>query len=636
MTYPIAFKAGSAVTDTGDPLLNSWILAWDVKKIVSGEITDLFNANIFYPYKKTLAYSEHMFSNALIALPVTVITGNPLLAYNFVLLFSFFMSGFGMYLLGQYLTGSAAAGIVAGITFAFSPFMFDHLPHLQVISAGWIPIAFLFLHKFFKEESYKNLLLFTLFYLLQVLANGHYALYLTLFSGCYILYHVIRQRKYKDFKFLRKMALFALLVVIIAGPFFYPYIVLRSEMGFVRKYVMSADVTSFLTVNPMNWLYGRVIALPSYFYRGESSLFPGIIVLILAMIGLKSSIQKNKKHIGPSNTGKGIVFHLPLKWIVNLFIVFYITLIGVILVTGGFDHSLRIRAHNLNRPLMFLMMLVFLRFIIESRARHRVVGLIRSLKEPAPIYFFILLSAFLFSFGKDGPYILLYKFVPGFDGLRVATRFHIFVMFSLGVFAAFGYKALFSGLKGFKKSAVFCLTVCLLIVEYFSMPLHVDAVPVKNDIPMVYQWLAKQDEDFAIIELPIPKQKLFWKDIWKVYYSAYHWKKLLNGYSGYFSPLYLEMRERMQRFPSEQTLKDLKSIDIKYIILHSSSYDPVEWQKILAGMPRFDKETRFIKRFEEDYVYELLDGEKVEKWSLSTGKLITLPKDGWTVNRAIF
>lgn len=129
-----------------------------------------------------------MFTQSLIALPVLLLIKNPIFAYNFILLFSFITSGFGMYLLASYLTKNTSAGVIAGIIFAFSPFMLAQLSHLHIITAGGIPLAFLFLHKFFEDESYKHLLLFTLFYLLQILANGYFALYLTLFSGLYILY----------------------------------------------------------------------------------------------------------------------------------------------------------------------------------------------------------------------------------------------------------------------------------------------------------------------------------------------------------------------------------------------------------------------------------------------------------------
>ena len=50
MTYPIPLKMSSTVRDPGDPLLNTWILAWDVRQITNMDIKNFFNANIFYPH----------------------------------------------------------------------------------------------------------------------------------------------------------------------------------------------------------------------------------------------------------------------------------------------------------------------------------------------------------------------------------------------------------------------------------------------------------------------------------------------------------------------------------------------------------------------------------------------------------
>src|SRR5688500_12301583 len=57
--------------DLGDSLLNMWILAWDCEQILAilggdlSRIPDFFDGNIFYPAPLTLAYSEHLFAQAI-------------------------------------------------------------------------------------------------------------------------------------------------------------------------------------------------------------------------------------------------------------------------------------------------------------------------------------------------------------------------------------------------------------------------------------------------------------------------------------------------------------------------------------------------------------------------------------------
>ena len=72
--------------DLGDSLLNAWILAWDADQLLRflagdlGALRNFWNANIFYPEPLTLAYSEHLFAQAVQILPVYALTGNIILS----------------------------------------------------------------------------------------------------------------------------------------------------------------------------------------------------------------------------------------------------------------------------------------------------------------------------------------------------------------------------------------------------------------------------------------------------------------------------------------------------------------------------------------------------------------------------
>ncbi len=93
-THPLILHAGVAVEDWHDALLNVWIMAWDAHQLTVAPL-HLFNANIFYPNPQALAFSEILLSQALVGMPITLATGNPVLAYNLVLLSTFCFSGLG-------------------------------------------------------------------------------------------------------------------------------------------------------------------------------------------------------------------------------------------------------------------------------------------------------------------------------------------------------------------------------------------------------------------------------------------------------------------------------------------------------------------------------------------------------------
>ncbi len=91
---------GSVALDLGpDTRLFLWTLGWDVHAFSTAPL-DIFDANIFHPEPRTLAYSEHQIGSALFAAPLVWGTGNLVLAMNAVLLLSCFLSGWFAYVLG--------------------------------------------------------------------------------------------------------------------------------------------------------------------------------------------------------------------------------------------------------------------------------------------------------------------------------------------------------------------------------------------------------------------------------------------------------------------------------------------------------------------------------------------------------
>src|SRR5262249_29704838 len=100
--------------DGGDSILNSWILAWDAHALFDPQLR-VWDAPIFYPVKNALAFSEAMFGNLWITLPVQYLTGNSVLAFHSLVFTSFLLGAYFTFLLVRALTGSFPAGLVAGL-----------------------------------------------------------------------------------------------------------------------------------------------------------------------------------------------------------------------------------------------------------------------------------------------------------------------------------------------------------------------------------------------------------------------------------------------------------------------------------------------------------------------------------------
>jgi hypothetical protein len=573
MTYPLALRLGTGVRDLGDGLLTSWIMSWDVREITRLDLAHYFDANIFFPNTRTLAYSEHLFTQSLATLPVRIFSSNPLLAHNIVLLLAYLTSALGMYALARHLTKSRFGGIVAGLVFAFSPFMFSHFVHIQSVTAGGIPLAFFFLHRYFETGRTREAVFFALASSFQALANGYYALYLGFFAGLSILIMAAARKKILAPRFWLDMLAAAAIIAVLVGPFAYQYVRVGKDMGFTRNIGSPASLTSFLAASPTNRLYG---ALTERFQTPEKHLFPGVLAFILSAAGLASlAIRRRYSPASGSPSKKGNPPSPP-----------------------------------------------------ESASGRASPALL------AIIYGLITLLAFLFTFGANGPYVLLYKFLPGFNGLRVPARFQIFVMFGISVLAAFGARSLFEKLRGKGRVLVSGLLPLLILAEYAAFPIPLQDFPPGKTIPPVYRWLAGQKDDGAVLELPLPPPRfgIGLVECPRLFFSTLHWHNLVNGYSGFFPPVYDELLRRWREFPIEQNIRDAEDLGVRYLIIHGDEFPEEARAALTAYLVGLAPKVRETGRFGEDAVFEFVSVRGAEVPPAATTQLRPVARaPGWRV-----
>ena len=641
-TYPLVLSParqlrGTSIDALGDPLLNVWTLSWDVRKISRLDFRGFFDANIFYPQPGTLLYSEHLLPQALMALPVVMASGNPVLAYNIVFLLGFILSAWGMYLLARHLTGSDAAGIAAGMIYGFCPFLMSHLYQIQILTAWGIPFAFLCLHRYFEKGRLGSILLFTVFYVLQSLANGYYALYLTLFSGLWIVYWALIKKKYVSARFWAHMAIFGAIAAATTGPFFMAYSKIHRDMAFVREIDFAARLTSFLAAPGINRLYGRITAP---FVKPEGELFPGIMAAVLGIIAAFALLKSRRMTFaGVSGPERALIL---VRRALNLLIVISAVLAVAISLRGGVDLNIFgarvLSAHNLDRLLKFLGVLIVFRLLL---------GLFSGLRRPNPAYpderhllgySAILVLSVLFTFGANGPYEYLYKYLPGFQAVRVAARFDIFVMFALAVLAAFGLTSVLKKFPGGKRAMV-VVVLLLIAIEYASIPVPMTSIPLKNEIPEIYRWLAAAPKPGVLVELPLPRYDAGTasQEAARMYWSIFHRNALLNGYSGWFPPLYTEICRRWEKLPFEQLIKDLQALNVDYVVIHSADLQERKWLKLgqdlgsLLGV-RLELLGIFTG---DDYLFKMLSDRVEAGRPAPPLSLKKIPREGWTAHASV-
>lgn len=279
--------------DKWDGLLHTWIMAWDSHKLLTG-IGGLFDANIFYPIKDSLAYSDHLFASALIFFPVYVITDNPVLAHNFVMLLSFVLCGVAMMWLAMRLGLGPLLAFLAGFIYAFSPWRFGQMGHAaQLLPHFYTPLAIGALLLLIETKKTRWAVLLAVASTLQMLSS-FYLGYMML-TGLGIVAACKLKAIFKNPKeILVKLTAASLISGALIYPFSVPYMKVQRDMGLVRTIdecrELSADALDYFSPPRWNRLWGKNLSdlMKNRFSisPNEQRLFLGVTVLVLGILGL--------------------------------------------------------------------------------------------------------------------------------------------------------------------------------------------------------------------------------------------------------------------------------------------------------------------------------------------------------------
>src|SRR5688572_24760697 len=176
-TWPMAARFDRAGrVDSGDARHGVWNVAWVARALVT-DPSSLYNANIFHPHANALAFSEPNILSGLIAVPAWLATDNAMTAFNWAVLWSFLLSALAMFRLVRYLSGHDASAALAAILFAFCPYVFSHLGHIQLLMTFGMPLSLLAMHRFVDAPGLVRALLLGVALAAQGLACGYYGIF---------------------------------------------------------------------------------------------------------------------------------------------------------------------------------------------------------------------------------------------------------------------------------------------------------------------------------------------------------------------------------------------------------------------------------------------------------------------------
>ncbi len=285
MTWPQARYLSTHLPDADDPLLSVWRISW-IAHTLSTQPTDLMNGNIFHPEPRTLAYSDAVLVQGLVATPLIWVGLSPIASYNLIILASIALSGWTMFLYARHLTNSVSAAVLAGMVFAFVPFRFDHLHHLELQATMFLPLALMWIDRAFESGGRRDVWLATGAVVAQVYCGIYYAVFLVT-----ALLLVIPLR-WPNLSTARRAGVFRAALAagavgaIIVLPYLAIYVLNRNSLGDRQSrdiLIYSATVWNYLATPNENLIHG---GWSGGLGQNERRLFPGTIALSIAALGL--------------------------------------------------------------------------------------------------------------------------------------------------------------------------------------------------------------------------------------------------------------------------------------------------------------------------------------------------------------
>lgn len=286
LTWPHVTVLASHNVGHQDVFFNLWRLTWIAHALLRAP-SDLFDGNIFYPEPRTLTYSDAILVEGLFAAPMVWAGLPPVLVHNLTLWAALVGSGVGMFVLARELTGSRAAGVLAGVIFAFAPYRFDHYMHMEMQWALWTPWAFWAVHRTLATGAVRFGILTGAFIALQMLSCIYYGIFLLTLLPLVILALLLGSRQHVGIlRAARAFAPGALLAAMLCGMYALPYLATKEQLGGRSDQEVlrfSARPSSYLVATPDNLMWGHRFTGRS---RHERRLFPGALALVLALAGL--------------------------------------------------------------------------------------------------------------------------------------------------------------------------------------------------------------------------------------------------------------------------------------------------------------------------------------------------------------
>lgn len=548
MTWPLASRLTTHIPGSQvDEFAFLWNPWWARHALLTLHTNPLYSDWIFYPIGVNLASYSMQWGGTLLSLPLQPLVGL-VAANNLVLLSSFVIGAYGTYRLALYLLTSQPqeagrdthstvirlAAFAAGVIFAFAPsrFVYLYLGHYNYVHVEWIPWFVLYFIQAIRHATRRPALLAGLCLALLLWQEPIQGLFVAIWVVIYL--GIEGRPALRSRQTWQRLALIVLLSAVLSLPATLPTLIAIAQLeqaipGWGGADFLVADLKGLFTPTILSTLWGEAARQATATFRDINTATLGYLPPLLALI----AAWCYRRQVA--------------TWIVT-------ALTGIVLALGPILH-------------------------INGRWLFDLDGL----EVTIPL-----------------PYILLH-YTPIFRSMRAPNRFSILFTLAFAILAAYAIARFrfqvsrstfhvprFTFQASYRWRLVLIgLLIAGLIVEALPIPFPLQDARV----PAVYETIAREPGDFAILSFPLGWRHSFGtlgaEQTQLQYYQSVHGKRLLNGNTSRLPAADLDY---FRRLPVLSTLTDIelyqpvspqqeaadraaindliRFFDIRYIVLH--------------------------------------------------------------------
>jgi hypothetical protein len=514
---PIVIRINSYMPG-GDSMFNAWVLARNQNCIMRKHCPNYTTANIYYPHKDTMLYSETELSPSVVTLPIRTFTDNPIIAFNVITILSYFMAGWSMYLLARYLTkGSQFFSLASALVFESSYMMLAASTHLPNLSIFCVPLAILGILKYM-DVGQRRYLAGIFLSLAYVFFASWYEMIFTLFIVGLLLAGILvmRGRDIKRWIIICAVVAAACLSVL---PLAREYLRFSHENGAVytmqEKIANSSSLLDYFAIPPhtaAGKLYRQVDKTP---LGPETGAYAGMSLYIITAAGVVLLLVR-KSRITEKNTA--------------LYIVFTTVAVGAFIASLG----------------------PFLK--IEGKYLYTLAD--KAISIPLPWYF-------------------VDKYIPALGFMRGMAKAAVIVPFALSCLLAL-FAAQIAKVDWYKRHrALVNIGIgIILFVDFIPLemiPLSANPHSFSHDIPAIYKRIKNDPAIDSVIVLQAkdyPNVDFWFARTEVILWAGYHNKNVFNGYSGYIPPTF--EADFVNLDPDDPA--QMRAQGIKYVVVDTELY----------------------------------------------------------------